>query len=271
MRLLCRIPGVSASALTLTPTPITTPTAFHTTKTLTSSFATSQRVHPSQRIVYRQQQQQQQHQARPPQRTFFTDSPSPSQRPPPLPLPPCRAISASRTLPYGAEALYKLIADIDSYASFLPYVLASTVLTRHPQTGAPLTADLRIGFPPFDETFRSAVTCTEPSLVEATSSPGSSVFDALRTRWEIRPMVPALAASAAADSDSDSDASSSVVDLRIEVGFKSRMYEVLAQAVIPKVAAEMIDAFEKRAREVLEVEEARDGCEGGVSSQGRGG
>ena len=185
-------------------------------------------------------------------RAFFTE---PSR-------PPCQAISASRTLPYGAEALYKLISDIDSYSSFLPYVLASTVLTRHPQTGAPLTADLRIGFPPFDETFRSAVTCTEPSLVEATSSPGSPVFDALRTRWEIRPATPLPPPSA--------PPAASVVDLRIEVGFKSRMYEVLAQAVIPKVAGEMIDAFEKRAGEVLGTQGGYSGRVGG-QLEGEGG
>ena len=48
------------------------------------------------------------------------------------------------------------------------------------------------------------------------------------------------------------EAAGSVVDLKIDFGFSSPLYAALTQAVVPKVATVMIDAFEKRAKELLE-------------------
>ena len=48
------------------------------------------------------------------------------------------------------------------------------------------------------------------------------------------------------------EAAGSVVDLKIDFGFSNPLYAVLTQAVVPKVATVMIDAFEKRAKELLE-------------------
>lgn len=43
-----------------------------------------------------------------------------------------------------------------------------------------------------------------------------------------------------------------MVDLKIDFGFSNPLYVALTQAVVPKVATVMIDAFEKRAKELLE-------------------
>ena len=40
------------------------------------------------------------------------------------------------------------------------------------------------------------------------------------------------------------------MNLSIEYRFKNQMYGVLTQAVTPKVAAMMVDAFERRVKEV---------------------
>ncbi|KAI5811524.1 polyketide cyclase/dehydrase and lipid transporter [Peziza echinospora] len=168
-------------------------------------------------------------------RTFFPSLPS-------LPGSPSsttstQTISATRHLPYPRSALYTLISDIDSYTHFLPYCLSSTVLTRDPATSLPTSADLRIGFAAFDETFRSKVTCVAPVSVEADAS-GSALFEKLKTRWEVV-------------EEGAGEATSSTVSLHIEFGFTNPLYAALSQAVVPKLAGTMIDAFEKRAEDVL--------------------
>ncbi|KAF8438739.1 hypothetical protein BGX38DRAFT_1070394, partial [Terfezia claveryi] len=155
--------------------------------------------------------------------------------------PSTQSISATRTLPYTPTALYRIISDIDAYSSFLPYVLDSKVVERHPITSSPTYADLRIGFTPIDETFRSKVTCEEPSVVEADAS-GNGIFETLKTRWEIYP--------AAGLAVPNGEAAGSVVALKIDFGFSNPLYAALTQAVVPKVATLMIDAFEKRAKEL---------------------
>lgn len=148
--------------------------------------------------------------------------------------------SATRTLPYPSPSLYKLISDIDSYHTFIPYCINSTVTKRSPPPqSSPVEADLRVGFSGFDETFRSRVKCTAPSTVEADASDGE-LFQKLSTRWEIHPR-----------SGSDKE---STVSLKIEFGFNNPVYAALTQAVAPKVAGKLIDAFERRAREVLSKE-----------------
>ncbi|KAF8449875.1 dehydrase and lipid transport-domain-containing protein [Kalaharituber pfeilii] len=173
-----------------------------------------------------------------PIRTFL-----PSALPSPFNDPPQR-ISATRTFPYPYTSLYRLISDISSYSTFLPYCLSSTVISRHPTNQSPVLADLRVGFSLFDETFRSKVTCNPPRSVEADSS-GSELFEVLKTRWEIVPLedegvrqVP----------QADGRAK---VSLDIEFKFTNPVYAALTKSVVPKVAEAMVDAFEKRAREVI--------------------
>ena len=60
------------------------------------------------------------------------------------------------------------------------------------------------------------------------------LFRSLRTRWELR------------DEGKGTEA-----ELWIEVQWKNMVYATMSQAAAPKVAGIMVEAFEKRAREVL--------------------
>lgn len=84
--------------------------------------------------------------------------------------------SEARVLPYGQRELYQIVADIDAYSSFIPYVQASRVLRHDAQTdGASnrkpwlagpeggtveLDAELSIGFAALSEKYTSRVTCS---------------------------------------------------------------------------------------------------------------
>ncbi|KAF4983627.1 hypothetical protein FZEAL_979 [Fusarium zealandicum] len=162
-------------------------------------------------------------------------------------------LTAIRTLPYSYEPLYDLIADVDSYSSFVPYCSRSRV-TRWSEpdstTGRrfPALADLHVGWGGFDEVFTSRLRCIPGESVEAVSgetAPGgsgpdaSAVFRSLVTRWSVRPIA-------------GPPAPRTEVHLSIDFQFTNPLYGAVSAAVSDKVAGMMIEAFEKRAREKLE-------------------
>ncbi|KAF5671541.1 Coenzyme Q-binding protein [Fusarium heterosporum] len=161
-------------------------------------------------------------------------------------------LTANRTLPYPSEPLYDLIADVDSYSSFVPYCSRSRV-TRwsdpDPATGRryPTLADLHVGWGGFDEVFTSQLRCIPGESVEAVSgetAPGgtgpdaSAVFRSLVTRWSMRSIT-------------GSHSPRTEVHLAIDFQFTNPLYGAVSAAVSDKVAGMMIQAFEKRAFEKL--------------------
>ncbi|KAE8349149.1 dehydrase and lipid transport-domain-containing protein [Aspergillus coremiiformis] len=169
-----------------------------------------------------------------------------------------RTLTATRTLPYAPESLYKVISSVESYAQFLPFLTASTVTHRHPETGYPTRAFLTIGYGPLSETFTSRVDCDRSRwVVEARSGakfgidskdgqagrnfPGANegIFEYLRTKWELVPL------------QNDSvERPMTKVDLEIQFEFRNQLHAVMMGAVEGQMAGVMIEAFEKRIRDV---------------------
>jgi coenzyme Q-binding protein COQ10 len=123
----------------------------------------------------------------------------------------------------------------------MPYCLSSTV-TRYsdpPTNARPSEADLRVGWGSYDETFRSAVNCEpEQNKVSANASQ-NSIFEKLSAQWEV------------VGKEEGTD-----VSLHVEFQFVNPIYAMVSQAVVPKISAMMIEAFEKRANEVLKARNA---------------
>jgi coenzyme Q-binding protein COQ10 len=179
---------------------------------------------------------------------------------------PHRVLTATRNLPYNPALLYKVIASVESYSQFLPFLTASTVTARDSETGYPTQAFLTVGYGPLSETFTSRVDCdVEKLTVEAKSgdrygkeiqdiqaSKGSSglsgffpggnegLFEYLSTRWELVPLSPAEAQSGPMTK----------VNLEVRFEFRSQMHATIMSTVEGQMAGVMIEAFEKRIREV---------------------
>lgn len=169
-----------------------------------------------------------------------------------LPSSEPQRLTAGRTLPYPSGPLYDLIADVDSYSSFVPYCSRSKV-TRwsdpDPDTGLqyPVMADLYVGWGGFDEAFTSRLRCVPGESVEAISGEtavggsgpnASTVFKSLVTRWSVR-------------SIKGPPSPQSEIHLSIDFQFTNPLYGAVSAAVSDKVAGLMVEAFEKRAREKL--------------------
>ncbi|ODM23704.1 hypothetical protein SI65_01293 [Aspergillus cristatus] len=165
-----------------------------------------------------------------------------------------RTLTATRTLPYAPKPLFTVIASVDSYSQFLPFLTASTVTARDPSTNYPTTAFLTVGYGPLSETFTSRVDCDPENLVvearsgarfgvdkkggqEGMEFPGAreGIFEYLSTRWELVPLE---------------GGNETRVQLKIEFEFRSQFHAAVMSAVEGQMAGVMIEAFEKRMREV---------------------
>ena len=202
------------------------------------------------------------------------------------PLTPLQTLTSSRILPYHTHELYNVIADINAYSRFIPYCTSSTI-TSHSSPDPfqkkqwPCTADVRVGYGPYDEAFRSNIYCIPYTTVEAVSgdaetslskdqlphyvtknkqpehiSVNGSIFNSLLARWSLKefPFKPSPS-DGKPPQEGNANANPSIprteVSLLIEVRFASAVYSALSQLAAPKVAGMMIEAFEKRAKEVL--------------------
>lgn len=189
------------------------------------------------------------------------------------------SLTATRILPYKSTNLYTLISDVDSYASFLPYCQASKVTkwSAPDKDGNrwPSEADLKVGWGGYEETYTSKLLCVPGSIVEALggdakttiprvdvehhgetyNSPAASnaIFQSLSTRWTVKPFhYKPPSGQPQSDKAVHTPIDQTEVHLNIEFQFSNPIYAALSKAVAPKVAGIMIEAFEARARELLD-------------------
>ncbi len=130
-----------------------------------------------------------------------------------------------RTLPYTADELYTLVADVARYPEFLPWCVGARILKR---TDSEILADLMIGFKMFRETFTSRVTLS-PNLIEVEYIKGP--LKHLTNRWEFIPEPNGHC----------------TIDFVVDFEFKNQLFEKLVGALFTEAVHRMVLAFEKRA------------------------
>lgn len=165
-----------------------------------------------------------------------------------------RVLTATRTLPYPPELLFSVISAVEHYSQFLPFLTASTVTTRDPVTSFPTQAFLTVGYGPLSETFTSRVDCdAQKWVVEARSGakysdqksasffPGATegIFKYLSTRWELEP-----------NPQTGGGTPQTKVRLEVRFEFQNQLHATVMSTVEGQMATVMIEAFEKRMREV---------------------
>jgi coenzyme Q-binding protein COQ10 len=132
-----------------------------------------------------------------------------------------------RELPYTAEQLYDLVADVDRYPEFLPWCVAARVMRRE---GNVLYADLVIGFRMFRERFTSTATLYPHHRVDVEYIKGP--FRHLNNHWVFTP----------AGKDR------CVIDFYIDFEFRSRLLQRAMEPLFNEAVRRMVTSFETRAR-----------------------
>lgn len=146
-----------------------------------------------------------------------------------------------RAVPYAADDMFGLVADVGAYSEFLPWCAASRVIRRTPRAegGELIEAELVIAFRVFRESFLSRVTLNPRARridVEYLDGP----FRWLENHWHFRPL----------------DSGGCEVDFRVDFEFRSALLERLVGAVFHRAMVKVVAGFEARA-EALYGSEAR--------------
>ena len=134
--------------------------------------------------------------------------------------------SETRYLPYTPEQLFELVADVERYDEFLPWVVAVRVRSS---SETETVADLVVGFNAFKERFTSRVVKQRPDRICVDYVDGPLKF--LHNEWRFE---------RAADGGTD-------LHFSVDFAFRSRLFEALAGTMFDRALRRMTGAFEQRA------------------------
>lgn len=136
-----------------------------------------------------------------------------------------------RKLPYSAQQMYDLVADVGAYPQFLPWCSAARVRSRTPQGAAEvMLADLVISFKVFRERFGSRVTLWSDDMkidTEYLDGP----FKFLKSTWAFR----------------DLGDGTCEVEFFVDFEFKNRILQGAAGLFFNEAMQRIVRAFEARA------------------------
>ncbi len=141
-----------------------------------------------------------------------------------------------RVMPYGAEQMFDLIADVERYDEFLPWVAAARIISREPlegRSGEVIDAESIVSFKLFRERFGSRVTLRpEERAIDVDYLEGP--FRYLRNHWKFEPR----------------DANRCEVDFFVDFEFRSAILQRLIGLVFNEAMQRIVRAFERRAAEL---------------------
>jgi len=140
--------------------------------------------------------------------------------------------SERRLLPYASETLYDIVADVEKYPEFLPWVLGADVMD---QTDQGFLADLTVGYKIFQDTYRSEVILTPHQRIDIRYIKGP--FKHLHNLWVFSPVSP----------------NSTTIEFFIDFEFQSALFQGMIQAVFTEAVIKMVSAFEERARKLRNI------------------
>ena len=135
-------------------------------------------------------------------------------------------IRESRTVPYSAEQMFDLVADVARYKEFLPWVIATRVRS---DSETEMVADMVVGFKSLRESFTSKVSKRRPEMIDVIYVDGP--LRDLDNEWHF----------------TDLPEGGCRVDFSVEFAFKNRVFDALAGQYFDRAFRKMGAACEARA------------------------
>jgi len=136
-----------------------------------------------------------------------------------------------KNLPYNAVDLFDIVIDIEKYSDFIPWCSKSKIISKKRNK---IIADLVISYKFINETFRSYVDYDKKKLsiyINYTEGPLKSLI----TSWKFNKITN----------------KKTEVIFDIEIKFKFWVFNNLLKKFFSQIEKKMINAFEKRAKEIL--------------------
>jgi coenzyme Q-binding protein COQ10 len=144
-----------------------------------------------------------------------------------------RAVSLhkeTRIVPYTAEQMYSVVADMERYPDFLPWCSSLKVIKRERESGIDIVlAEMSVAFQGLQERYVSRVRLDpRAGMIEAKHIEGP--FKKLDTRWRFVPLP-----------------QGSEVHFLIDFAFENVLLSAVARVAFGFVSARMAEAFIQRA------------------------
>ena len=135
-------------------------------------------------------------------------------------------IRQTKRLPYSAEQMFDLVADVGRYGEFLPWVVATRVRS---DSDTEMVADMVVGFKSLREKFTSRVEKARPNMLAVHYVDGP--MRDLDNSWQFTPL----------------SGGGCEIDFCVTFTFKNRVFESLAGQYFDRAFRKMMAAFETRA------------------------
>ncbi|BDW82673.1 ubiquinone-binding protein [Erythrobacter sp. Dej080120_24] len=138
-------------------------------------------------------------------------------------------IRETRILPYSAEQMFDLVADVKNYGKFLPWVVATRIRS---DSETEMVADMVVGFKSLRESFTSKVFKERAKRIEVLYLDGP--LSDLDNVWTFKAI----------------DAHNCEVGFSVDFQFKNKVFQALAGQYFDRAFRKMVAAFEQRAFEL---------------------
>ncbi|WP_151717457.1 type II toxin-antitoxin system RatA family toxin [Gemmobacter serpentinus] len=139
-----------------------------------------------------------------------------------------------RVLPYSAQQMYDLVADVAAYPKFLPWTAAARIRSRKPgpvEGSEVMEADLVISFKVFRERFGSRVTLF-PAAQKIDTEYLDGPFKYLKSTWSFRDLEPGAGCE---------------VEFFVDFEFRNAILQGIIGLVFNEAMMRIVKAFEARA------------------------
>lgn len=142
--------------------------------------------------------------------------------------------SETRHLPYSAQQMYDLVADVARYPEFLPWTSAARVnsRTQQPDGSEVMQADLVISFKVFREKFGSRVDLF-PSEMKIDTRYLDGPFKHMISKWKF-----------------SDEKGGCTVDFHVDFEFRNRILQSAAGLFFYEAMQRIVRAFERRAHDL---------------------
>ncbi|HSZ74667.1 MAG TPA: type II toxin-antitoxin system RatA family toxin [Rhizomicrobium sp.] len=139
--------------------------------------------------------------------------------------------SEARFVPYSADLMFEVVADVQSYPKFLPWVKALRVLLRSAEgDNDVIVAEMVVGYRNIQERYTSRVVLDRAArVIDVKQTEGP--FRHLDNHWKFTPHNDGCA-----------------VEFKIVFQFKNPVLNLVVGQVFERVVMKMADAFVKRAQ-----------------------
>ena len=146
-----------------------------------------------------------------------------------LKLSEVRKVDRNAIMPYTAEAMYQLVADVETYPEFLPWCRSARI---EQSRGDEIQASLEIARGPVRKSFTTRNTLEPGEAIRMSLVDGP--FKHLEGEWRFTPL--------------GNDGSK--IELHLEFDFASRLLKATVGPVFNHIAETMVEAFCRRAHDL---------------------